>query len=91
MITNERLNIYTCFVSCDCFDISAERLKVIKMTSEALTKIAIDVYKAGIIARIDFEELWLKAVKDQCGYISISDIECAMDGIRSSVKGDNNE
>ena len=26
MIINERFNIYTCFIGCDCFDFSAEGL-----------------------------------------------------------------
>lgn len=61
------------------------------MTSEAMTKIVIDVYKQGIIDKIDFEENWLKDVKMQQGFVSISDIEVAMDAIRSVVKGGNHE
>lgn len=61
------------------------------MTSEALTKIVIDVYKQGIIDKIDFEENWLKDVKMQQGFVSIADIEVAMDAIRSAVKGGNHE
>lgn len=57
------------------------------MTSEALTKIVIDVYKQGIIDKIDFEERWLKDVKMQQGFVSIADIEIAMDAIRNAVKG----
>ena len=55
------------------------------MTSEAMTKIVIDVYKQGIIDKIDFEENWLKDVKMQQGFVSIADIEVAMDAIRSAV------
>lgn len=61
------------------------------MTSEAMTKIVIDVYKQGIIDKIDFEENWLKDVKMQQGFVSIADIEVAMDAIRSAVKGGNHE
>lgn len=61
------------------------------MTSEALTKIVIDVYKQGIIDKIDFEERWLKDVKMQQGFVSIGDIEVAMDSIRSAVKGGKHE
>lgn len=61
------------------------------MTSEALTKIVIDVYKQGIIEKIDFEEKWLINTGMQHGFISISDIEVAMDAIRSAVKGGKNE
>ena len=61
------------------------------MTSEALTKIVIDVYKQGLIDKIDFEERWLKDVKMQQGFVSIADIEVAMDAIRSTVKGGKHE
>ena len=56
-----------------------------------MTKIVIDVYKQGIIDKIDFEENWLKDVKMQQGFVSIADIEVAMDAIRSAVKGGNHE
>lgn len=63
------------------------------MTSEAMTKIVIDVYKQGIIDKIDFEERWLKDIKMQQGFISIANIEVAMDAIRTVVnlKGDKHE
>lgn len=61
------------------------------MTSEALTKIVIDVYKQGIIDKIDFEERWLEDIKMQQGFVSIADIEVAMDAIRSAVKGGQHE
>lgn len=61
------------------------------MTSEAMTKIVIDVYKQGIIDKIDFEENWLKSIKWQQGFVSIADIEVAMDEIRSAVKGGKHE
>ena len=61
------------------------------MTSESIIKIAIDVYKQGIIDKINFEERWLKDVKMQQGFVSIADIEVAMDVIRSAVKGGKHE
>lgn len=56
-----------------------------------MTKIVIDVYKQGIINKIDFEEKWLINTGMQHGFISISDIEVAMDAIRSAVKGGKHE
>lgn len=53
------------------------------MTSESIIKIAID--------KINFEEKWLKDVKMEQGFVSISDIEIAMDAIRSAVKGGQHE
>lgn len=44
MITNERFNIYTCFVSCDCFDFTSEGLKVVNM-NEPLYTLTIRAYK----------------------------------------------
>lgn len=61
------------------------------MTSESIIKIAVDVYKQGIIDKINFEERWLKDIQMQQGFVSIADIEIAMDAIRSAVKGDKHE
>ena len=46
------------------------------MTDEELEK---------IIAKIDFEEKWLIDIKVNNGFISIADIEVAMNGIRSVI------
>lgn len=69
------------------------------MTDEALYSICIDAYVKfktketvnsivkEINNKVDFEENWLKDIKIQQGFVSIADIEVAMESIRSLVKG----
>ena len=61
------------------------------MTENAIFSFVVDVYKQGIISKINFEENWLKDVKMQQGFVSIADIEVAMDALRSAVKGGKHE
>lgn len=61
------------------------------MTENAIFSFVVDVYKQGIISKINFEENWLKDLKMQQGFISIADIEVAMDAIRSVVEGAKHE
>ena len=45
-----------------------------------------NVEKQTIIAKINFEERWLKDIKMDNGFMSIADIEVAMSSIRSVVE-----
>lgn len=45
-----------------------------------------DEERKEIIDRIDFEEKWLIDIKMDNGFLSIADIEIAMDSIRKVIK-----